>query len=422
VLTCRLKDSIYFDREQPMKWRKRLLWPTAIFLFVALILVVGVVTGVVGVTLPTPTGPYSVGRQAYDLTDPTRKETFVDDPARPRQIVAVIYYPAERPVNAVRAPYVDGEMAIILAAKVHLPAATAKLIHSHAYHGVAVAQGKFPIVLFLPGIGQPPLEYTTTIEDAASHGYVVVVLYPTYSVPVTVFSDGRVALMSEAGIRSENEPPGTTEQQTSKDRDAIGSVWAADARFALKELSILNDKDGLLRGHLDLDRVGIFGHSFGGATAAEVLRTDQRFKAGINMDGTVFGMTDSRQISQPLMWMASDYSNITDDQLAQIQMTRSEFDAKVQKRNTEREAFLRALKCKQLFVLEGSTHSTYITDEALLSGLIPGMRDPLATIDGRGAAAIVNGQIVAFLDRYLKGRKTDLPNNEPADSTRPASP
>ncbi|MDX3585019.1 hypothetical protein OG920_43265 [Streptomyces europaeiscabiei] len=38
---------------------------------------------------------------------------------------------------------------------------------------------------------------------------------------------------------------------------------------------------------LDLDRIGMYGHSAGGITAAETMRVDRRIDAGINMDGTL---------------------------------------------------------------------------------------------------------------------------------------
>lgn len=38
---------------------------------------------------------------------------------------------------------------------------------------------------------------------------------------------------------------------------------------------------------LDLDRIGMYGHSAGGVTAAETMRVDRRIDAGINMDGTL---------------------------------------------------------------------------------------------------------------------------------------
>lgn len=392
------------------KIRKIVLSILLILVLLGLTLSLGVITGLIGIHFPQLTGSYAVGRINYDLLDPSRKEPFLNDPHARREIMVTVYYPADPPANAQPAPYVEGKMADLLASKVHLPAIAIQLIHAHAYENVPIARGSFPVVLFSPGIGTPPVEYTSTVEDVASHGYIVAMIYHTYSVPFTVFADGRVALINDAGIRSENEPAGTSDAQTNKDRNAIGSVWVADARFTLDQLTKLNSDDRLLKGHLDLAEVGMYGHSFGGATAAEVCREDTRFKACINMDGTAFPMTNSSQIEQPFMWMASDYSQVTDSQLQQVQLTRREFNAKIQQRNEQRETFVRSLKQGYVFVLKGSTHSTYITDEALLGPVIPGLGDPLASIDGVRAVTVVNAYVVAFFNTYLKQQQTNLLN------------
>jgi hypothetical protein len=43
------------------------------------------------------------------------------------------------------------------------------------------------------------------------------------------------------------EPAGTSDAQTNQDRNAIGSVWVADARFTLDQLTKLNSDDKLLK-------------------------------------------------------------------------------------------------------------------------------------------------------------------------------
>jgi dienelactone hydrolase len=388
--------------------RKIFIYIPAMGLLIILVLSIAITNRLIGIDFPKLTGSYSVGRANYDLVDPSRKEIFGSDPNANREIVMSVYYPAAVSSNAKPAPYAEGKMADLLAGKIHLPAFALQMVHSHAYENVSVADGEFPVVLFSPGIGTPPLEYTSAVEDLASHGYIVAEIYHTYSIPVTVFSDGRVAMINDAGIRSEIEPDGTSEAQTNKDRNLIGSVWVADARFALDQLTEFNDDDTLLKGHLNLGEVGMYGHSFGGATAAQVLTVDKRFKAGINMDGTAFSMTDSKQIAQPLLWMASDYSNVTDSQLQKVNMTRGEFNTKLQQKNEQRQAFLTSLRSGYLFTLRGSTHSTYITDETLVGPFIPGMKDPLATIDGRRAVNVINTYVSAFFDKYLKDKDTSL--------------
>ncbi len=392
--------------------RRILLYVLTTIVLVIPVAYAGISSDVIGINFPQLTGKYSVGRASYDLTDPSRKEIFGSDPKAAREIMVTVYYPAVPPAGAKPAGYASGKMADLLASQVHLPALAFQLIHSHAYENVPVAAGSFPVVLFSPGIGTPPLEYTSEVEDLASHGYIVAEIYHTYSVPVTVFADGRVATINDVGFRSEIEPDGTSQAQIDQDRNRIGSVWVADARFTLDRLTKLNGSDPLLRGHLDLSEVGMYGHSFGGATTAQMLETDKRFKAGINMDGTAFTMADSAKITQPFMWMASDYSQVTDSQLKAINMTRNEFNAKMSAKNDPREAFLRSLPSGYLFVLKGSTHNSYITDEGLLGAIVPGMSDPLATIDPTRAVMDIDRYVVAFFDQSLKHQASRLLNGD----------
>lgn len=52
---------------------------------------------------------------------------------------------------------------------------------------------------------------------------------------------------------------------------------------------------------LDLAHLGIFGHSFGGAAAAQVCHMDARCKAGIDIDGDLFGDVVQTGLDKPFM-------------------------------------------------------------------------------------------------------------------------
>jgi len=61
--------------------------------------------------------------------------------------------------------------------------------------------------------------------------------------------------------------------------------------FVLDRLERLNTSDasGKFTGRLDMTRVGVFGHSFGGAAALQFCHEDSRCKAGIDVDGAPHG-------------------------------------------------------------------------------------------------------------------------------------
>ncbi|MET8742582.1 hypothetical protein [Streptomyces sp. NPDC004728] len=65
--------------------------------------------------------------------------------------------------------------------------------------------------------------------------------------------------------------------------EKVVAVRGADSRFVLDELARLNRTR--FGGALDLRRVGMFGQSAGGFTAAQTMHDDRRFLAGIDMDG-----------------------------------------------------------------------------------------------------------------------------------------
>ena len=60
-----------------------------------------------------------------------------------------------------------------------------------------------------------------------------------------------------------------------------------------------------LAGHLDLQHVGIVGHSIGGATAVQVMAGDPRFKVGVNLDGKLFGKEPDARLNRPFLWIQS---------------------------------------------------------------------------------------------------------------------
>jgi hypothetical protein len=63
----------------------------------------------------------------------------------------------------------------------------------------------------------------------------------------------------------------------------------------------------------------MFGHSLGGATAAEAMVEDQRIKAGVNLDGTQFGPVVNAGLDRPFMLVgAQGHSRDTDESWAKF--------------------------------------------------------------------------------------------------------
>ncbi|WP_084653795.1 alpha/beta hydrolase family protein [Paenibacillus zanthoxyli] len=267
--------------------------------------------------------------------DPSRKETYENVPGNNRALNIQIWYPADRTEGFAAAPYA-ADLPVIaeaLGRQYGIPKqlfSYFNLVKTYAYQEPPVSKTEtaYPVVLFSHGF--PGGRYTNTFQtvELASHGFIVVAVEHTLSSFTTVFPGGRYIGLSP------NQPKPS---DISAWDDMINSVWLKDIRLVLDRLEDLNRQDdkNLLTGALDLSRIGMLGHSFGGANAAQALLLDQRVKAAINMDGTFFGKGDlSRGLPRPFLLMSSDLppqpadasAEPTDSQLAAAGLTRELFD------------------------------------------------------------------------------------------------
>ncbi len=239
------------------------------------------------VVLSDPTGPYQVGRTAYDWVDDAREDPLAPTGGTKRELLVWVWYPAAPGTQGTgRAQYLPADWRVALEQDRGLVGTqlfqNLAAVRVHAVAGAAVsdAQHQFPVLVFIPGYGNVVPYYTTLAEDLASHGYVVVGINPTYTTTI-VFPDGRVTRRSPAGTIPETS--GSAAINATGDR--LVGVWAADARFVLDRLTQLNaEAGGPFVGRLDLSRIGLFGHSLGGAAALEACRLDSRCKAAVDME------------------------------------------------------------------------------------------------------------------------------------------
>ncbi|MDX2077485.1 MAG: hypothetical protein SFZ02_13735 [bacterium] len=337
------------------------------------------------IPLPELSGEYAVGVAYYHLIDANRPETLTDDEDDQRELMISVFYPAQVDENAVNAPYVTPEEAQNIESAysgLGVPAALLNAFQTHAYMNVSVADGLFPVVLFSHGAGVIPQFYRAMLEELASHGYIVVSIAHTYNATVVTFPDGRVVMGNSAG----NIEGNSLEEQTAS-ANRLLEIWVADASFVLDELTRLNTDDVLLSGHLDLEHVGMFGHSFGGATAAEMTVSDERFDAGINMDGTLFGRVANEGTTRPFMFMLSELNRASQ----------------------EWENALVNSQAGYVVLLENSDHNTYITDQLVIAQYIPDLVPTgIGTVDPVSALNVIHTYIVAFFDYNLKDKTTDI--------------
>jgi predicted dienelactone hydrolase len=368
------------------------------------------------IQFPALTGPYSVGMGEYHLVDESHPEVFSATPDDKRELMITIYYPAASPPGASPAPYTAGPIRAVFGT----PEFFQDSVRAHAFVDAPLADdgAHYPVIVFSPGMGFLPIKYAPTLEDLASHGYVVVSLSHPYSTAATVFPDGRVvASTAEAGSRalSEVTAKATSDAEFDPVVDRIGSAWVADVRFVLDQMEQFNASDTLFANRLDLTRVGIFGHSLGGGVAAEAMYEDDRFDAAINMDGTLFGEVATNGIARPLMLMLSERVPLTAEQI-KLSGSSPEANAYFQQREaaTQATVYDHAAPGYRL-TLNGSTHRTFIAFEPIAAPAIFIPSEVVGTIDGARAVGIIDDYVVSFFDQHLKGQASTLLTGSPAD-------
>jgi dienelactone hydrolase len=252
--------------------------------------------GQLRLTLLAPTGPYPIGTVQLHLIDQSRRDPWV--PSQRRELMISIWYPATGAAGYPLAPWIQPAAGALFLKQLigslptsgglappggkppTIPLPGVQLPLNQARQGAPVrSPGTYPIVIYQPGLGDVRELGTGLASDLASRGYIVVTMDDTYEAAEVEFPGGRVVTAHP-------------------DQSPIDSVRIADTRFVLDELASLaagtnpdaehSTLPAGLSQALDLAKVGMFGHSLGGATAAKAMAADSRIGAGINLDGSIF--------------------------------------------------------------------------------------------------------------------------------------
>ena len=254
-------------------------------------------------TLPLPTGTQQIGRMSTDCEDPSRCDPYADDPATRRKLVLWIWYPAEPRSCGQEAEFLPPSWTPI-ADQLGVDVTG---LHTHATVDAPAADQRNPVLVLSPS-GFSPLFLASIAEELASHGYVVVGVNHTFETAVTVFADGRVAAMNPAALGGALGPQTGPYEEAFRRRAAVCNYKAADLRFVAEHLEGLAPNAACLTAdHLDLTRLGAFGHSFGGNAALEWCRADEHCRAAANLDGAIWTEVGSVGLPRPALQLLADH-------------------------------------------------------------------------------------------------------------------
>ena len=266
-----------------------------IFLAALMILSAGLSSCLPVFTTPRPTGFFEVGTRTFHFIDESRDEIFTEDKNDKRELMVQVWYPAQNTRWKKISYLLPKAILKGFAEEFEIPEPLIdylKYVRSYSYEDCEIASSgsPYPFIILNHGMGSSRLFHVTQAENLASHGYIVAAIDHTYSTAATLFPDGHTVYFE------------TTEEmeESYETRADIGKVWTEDILFTIGQFEKINSGaiQSILEDKIDLDKTGVFGHSFGGAAAYDSCY-DGRIKAGIDLDGSLYGFKNQESLSKP---------------------------------------------------------------------------------------------------------------------------
>jgi hypothetical protein len=196
-------------------------------------------------TLPTPTGPFAVGRTTYVWSD-AQADRLAPQPGAKRELLAWIWYPAApgQPFQMfgdyLPDPWrtaIEQDSGVLFG---QFLTRDLSRVHAHSIRDAEVSprQHSYPVILVRTGGAAPTTDYTSLAEDLASHGYVVVGFDAPYRSWVVVLPDGKVIARTP-----QNNLDLVGGPQADQLANKLVQAWTADSGFALDQIERLNTSD-----------------------------------------------------------------------------------------------------------------------------------------------------------------------------------
>jgi predicted dienelactone hydrolase len=324
-------------------------------------------------------GPSPVGHTVFTATDEARARTLTLQLWYPAAPSAKEDAKAGTALEELVVDPVDRATMAALVAKAD-PACTRTRVGS--VKDLPPAEGAFPLLAFSHCHSCVRFSMAAIAERLASHGFAVVA--PDH-LGNTVFDAQR----------------GTSAPLSGE----YLAVRAADVRFALDVA--LDGKSpsvpAALRGKLDADKVGVFGHSYGAATTGLVLARDPRPKAGVAigapMENDLLPPAKMAEIKVPALFLLAR----EDNSISEIG------------NNLMRSNFKRGTPPLWLLEVEDAGHWSFSDTCALTPSFLPGCGEgirqtdpgtPFRYLENDGARGLAASYVTAFFAAHLRADAT----------------
>ncbi|MES2252389.1 MAG: hypothetical protein V4482_01730 [Pseudomonadota bacterium] len=267
------------------------------------------------ITLPVPTGTYSVGTKTIEMRDPAR--LMLKD-ATPRRWMIQAFYPCNK----------HQETSLYMPGTIQNGMIEGTIVKTHSKENAttivpeqiltlddpALLGQKFPVIFFIPGIGGYHQNYTILCEELASHGYVVLAIGEPYVSSFVKFPDGTAitycltdawkhmrrtdrdyryqyfddamdSTMSDINYMLDHlDQIDQALTQTIENIMINGRKYVYDADMGYPKEMPMAYRNNFI---IDQSQLIIMGHSFGGNVAHTLGFKDARIKAVIDIDSKI---------------------------------------------------------------------------------------------------------------------------------------
>ena len=378
-----------------------------------------------GYDFPKPTGEYAVGTGRYHMIDRDRLDPY--DQSIFRELMIQVWYPTSNKAIGATAHYLPDimpHMKSMASEAFYVPQIVLDYlvvdIKCHALENAPLLERKqkFPIIVLCHGLSSMVSLQTVHAENLASHGFIVVGINHTFACSLTVFPDGRMYPLKFDWYASDK----------CKEFTKIVNIWQQDVSFVLGQIEALcneqnKPQNNMFYHKLDLDKIGMLGHSMGGATATQMCRRDDRVKVAVNMDGPLFGSDYEEGFKKPYMAMIAEgsinrtNSLLTEQELVAKRMTREEesyLKSIFNFGNINLCGNIRALGADAYYVyFLGGGHNTFtdvllVKDSSFLLGFLEYFGLNTGSIPPLRAVEITNKLLVDFFNKYLLSKPAIL--------------
>lgn len=344
------------------------------------------------VNFPEASGPYQVGTRSDLVTDATRVEIYGERVGQDRMFRIQIWYPTETVEGVEKAPWIEGGRPVSdsLANDWNLPGfliSHLALHESNSYLEAPMVQDleALPVVIISHGWSGFKNLHTDLAEELASHGYIAISIDHTYGSVATLL-ENEIALIDGNALPAREETPDFLEYA-----NQLVNTYGNDVITTLNYLEVLNESDALFQSKIDLDNIGVAGHSTGGGGIVSAALNDSRIKALIGFDAWVESLEEVRLIeglSIPSLFYRSEGWEISFNNEALYML-------------------LENSQQSDLFQINGSTHYDF-SMAYMISSLTPFI-GLTGDIRGPDFNAILETTMLAFFNSHLSQQELTEP-------------